>query len=47
MLRLKDEEKRKKEEEEEDPLDETALDWWSKYFASWDAFNEVKTVAAK
>ena len=36
---LQEEEKKKGEEEE--ALDETTLDWWSKYFASWESLNEV------
>jgi len=40
---LQGEEEKAKEDEDEDPLDETALDWWSKYFASLDTLNEVKT----
>lgn len=41
-LNFQQEEKQKEDGEEDDPLDETALDWWSKYFASLDTVNEVK-----
>lgn len=35
--------KRKKGEDiEEDDLDESMLDWWSKYFASIETLTEVK-----
>ncbi|XP_077968337.1 otoferlin-like isoform X2 [Styela clava] len=37
-----DENGAKEEGEEDDPLDEAALDWWSKYFASLDTLNEEK-----
>ena len=30
-----------KEQEEANLLDDTTLDWWSKYFASMDSLNEV------
>ncbi|XP_076803747.1 otoferlin-like isoform X4 [Clavelina lepadiformis] len=36
------EEDKRINEEEEDPLDETTLDWWSKYFASLETLNEEK-----
>lgn len=34
----------KEEGDQQDPLDEAALDWWSKYFASLDTLNEVCSV---
>nr|CAB3264595.1 otoferlin [Phallusia mammillata] len=38
---LEDKENKSKEDEE-DPMDEAALDWWSKYFASLETLNEEK-----
>ena len=42
MICFQEEEGENKEEEEDDPLDETALDWWSRYYASLDTLDEVK-----
>lgn len=42
---MKGKKKRKKGEEvEEEELDESMLDWWSKYFASIETLKEVRAV---
>ncbi len=42
---MKGKKKRKKGEEvEEEDLDESMLDWWSKYFASIETLKEVRAV---